>query len=412
MRLGETSAALRRIPFPPIILADGSGIATSVDALTPTVLVASAGVTLVAAGGTFGHSTGETRQHYYEASFAEASIPGFLLVIVLHANIQPAIAWAPVGQIFALGETNPGLLRLPLAIFNTGEPALLATGATVGTASDLASSHNGGAFATDGGALVEIGHGAYYWQAVPAAALTAGYVEVRYDPLAGGYGVCLSWVSVDAPGSVAIPVTPTGPAPIPVVASSTTYPTIDYVELALSRLPSQYRGIDHKHESRQEQMMRVLLTPVPDLAAAMIAMLLQRSIETAVGEQLTSIGRRVGREREGVTDDEIFRRYVRAQIVANRSDGVVDDILTMADLVINDLAAVFELRNEGAGAYTLAIGGIAVSGDVADVLMRLLLKATSGAVRPILEYSSGAPASRMVWGSGTWGQNWSRARDH
>lgn len=397
MRVGETNVELRRILLT-IQLADGSGLATSVDSGSPTILVSQNGAALTAATGALHHVSTETRQHYYEASASEALTPGFLLVVVVDASIQTAIGWAPVGQIFALGEANPALLRLPLTIYTDGEPPALATGATVTTASDLQSSINARAFANDPGSLVEIGDGAYYWQATATAAAEHGFVELKYEST--GFGVCLSWVSVDDLSTSTTPVTPVGPDAISVITPQGAYPTIDYIERALSRLPHQYRGPDKAHETNTQKVIRVLLCPVPDLATAMIAVLTQRNVDNAVGAQLDAIGKRVGRLRQGVTDDDIYRRYIRAQITANRSDGIIKDILDVAGLVIDDDDATFTMHNYGTAAYLLIVGGIAVPLDIASVLVALVTKATSGGVRPLVEWSGYAPGDTFTCDTG------------
>lgn len=245
MRLGETNPELRRIQLT-ILVADGSVLASSADALSPTVLVALNSAALVAASGTLGHVSNESRLHYYEASAAEATTPGFLLVVVIAAGIQTAIGWAAVGQIFALGETDPGKLRLPLTIYDTSSPPALAIGATVTTSSDLRSSLNAQAFADDAGSLVEIkqggtGYGAYYWQAVAAAAAELGTATVKYEST--GFALCLSMIDVEAPGGDGSEVAPAGPdAILSFDVGATEIVPVDLLALALSRLPHQYRG--------------------------------------------------------------------------------------------------------------------------------------------------------------------------
>lgn len=166
-------------------------------------------------------------------------------------------------------------------------------------------------------------------------------------------------------------------------------------------------------DSNTQKALRAWLAPAPELEATMQAVLTERSVDTAVGAQLDVVGALVGRPREGVTDDEIYRRYVRAQITANKSDGIIEDILTIARLVVDDEDATFVLRNEGTAAYTLAVEGVAITNEVAAVLMKLLLKATSGGVRPILEYSTAPPATVLRWSTqGVWGTAvWARATD-
>lgn len=187
---------------------------------------------------------------------------------------------------------------------------------------------------------------------------------------------------------------------------------LDPIELALARLPSQYRGTP-ANESNDEKQLRALLTPAADFQATARAVLAGLSIDTAIGAQLTLLGKLVGRPRAGITDDDVYRRYVRAQIAANKSDGLNRDILTIARLVIDDPAADLTLRNEGVATYVLSVDGIALSTTVAAVLMALLRKATADGVRPILEYSTATPANTLHWGtSGTWGTSvWARATD-
>lgn len=166
-------------------------------------------------------------------------------------------------------------------------------------------------------------------------------------------------------------------------------------------------------DTNTQKALRAVLAPAAALEAAMQQVLTERSIDTAVGAQLTAIGARVGRAREGVTDDEIYRRYVRAQIAANKSDGVQRDILTVARLVVGDPAATLVLRNEGAAAYTLEVGGVALPAAVAAVLIELIRRATAGGVRPILEWSTAAPSAVLRWDTqGVWDTGlWADATD-
>lgn len=393
MKLGETTAALRRILLT-IQLADGSDLAMAVEALTPTIQVAQNDTTLIAATGSLHSLSSEPRQHYYEASAAEALVPGFLLVIISHASIQTAIVWAPVGQIFALGETAAAKLRLPLTIYDDSSPPALATGATVTTGSDLQSSINGGEFADDAGSLVEIGSGAYYWQATAASAATAGFVEVRYEST--GFGLCLSWVSVDEVSTTPTPEPTPEPGPAAILAPTSgddvTLP-IDHVQAALDRLPQQYRELCNGKtgETNTQKLIRVLMSPAADLENALLAVLAGRNVDTAVGFMLDLLGKLVGRPRNGVTDDELYRRYVKAQISANKSDGLIEDILTIARLVVSNDDASIVLYNDGAAAYTVAVEGVATTVEVATVLAALVIRATAAGVRAIIQWSSSPP---------------------
>lgn len=153
-------------------------------------------------------------------------------------------------------------------------------------------------------------------------------------------------------------------------------------------------------DSNTQKAIRALLSPAPDLVIAMHQVLTLRSVDNALGAQLDVLGRIVGRPRNGITDDEVYRRLVRAQISANKSDGTNADILTIARLVVADPDATFVLRNEGAAGFVLAVGGIALDEDIAAVLLELLLRATSGGVRLLLEYATSPPEDVFRFDSG------------
>ncbi len=188
-------------------------------------------------------------------------------------------------------------------------------------------------------------------------------------------------------------------------------PAIDLIALALSRLPHQYRGGD-AGETNTEKALRALLDPAIDLATAMLAVLNGFDVNTAVGAQLDVLGNRVGRPRNGVADNEIYRRYVRAQIVANRSDGVIDDILAVAVLVIGDVRATPVFINVGDAAFILRIEGLTVPDEVAAVLIALVRKATSAGRRALVGYTPGAPETQGRWSQSLWGTGrWSSIRD-
>jgi len=163
-----------------------------------------------------------------------------------------------------------------------------------------------------------------------------------------------------------------------------------------------YRSNDPAHLTNTEKALIALLSPANDLAAAMLAVLTQRNVDTAVGVQLDVIGAIVGRAREGVADDEIYRRYVRAQISANKSNGTVNDVQKVARLVIGDTGTITTVIT-GVAASVLRVDGIALFDAVAAVLVELVLRATSDGVRRIVEWTGQDPARTLYWDTaGVW----------
>jgi hypothetical protein len=147
-------------------------------------------------------------------------------------------------------------------------------------------------------------------------------------------------------------------------------------------------------ETNVEKLVRVLTTPFQDLEDTLQQLFTERNVNTAVGVQLDAIGKLVGRDRNGITDDEEYRRQIRAQIATNKSDGTTEDLITVADLLIFDDNAIIIIRNQGVAAVEVTIAGIE-----ADTLQALLLdflkRAKAAGVRIIVITSPDANADNL-----------------
>src|SRR5687768_16247400 len=95
-----------------------------------------------------------------------------------------------------------------------------------------------------------------------------------------------------------------------------------------------------------EKLLAVSVAPAQDLENCLQQLRLYRFVDTAEGDQLDIIGRIVGLDREGLDDDD-YRRYIRARIAANNSNGTIEDLLTVAFLVVYDADAHYEVDNQG-----------------------------------------------------------------
>lgn len=413
MTPGETDPTLRRLFFE-LFLDDGVTPATDADVAAPadTIQVSSNGTALADSAGTFTRIT--SNLYYYQFTTTEAlnGSNGFVGLKFERAGYHTDLFIEIVGDIFSLAETDPARLRFPTIIFGTAvEPQVPTEGATVTAPSDLQVSYNGGSFVDSAGSLVEIGSGLYYYQGVAADADTRRRLLVKYEST--GFSPAVLSIDVDVPGSTTV-VTPTGPAPIPVLpATDSAFVPIDHVTGTLSRLPHQYRG-NGETLSRTQTALRILVEPFNVFDQTAVAVLTGLDVEHAIGAQLDIVGKKVGRPREGITDDEIYRRYCRAQISANKSDGVIKDILTVARLVLGTVDGyTLTLKNDGVAAYRLEVGGAALPTDIAAVLIKLAKKATAAGVRMIVEYSTQPPENVLRWTTQeTWGNGvWARATD-
>lgn len=155
--------------------------------------------------------------------------------------------------------------------------------------------------------------------------------------------------------------------------------------------------------NNNEKLLSTLITPFQSLETALQQLLTERSIDTAVGAQLDVIGRIVGQPRNSL-DDDTYRRYCRARIATSRSNGTVQDVITVTDLIIYDDTATIELEQQQMATIVVHIRDLAISSDLADVIVSFLKDTVSAAVRVIIEYSESPPNTTFKWD--TPGRGW------
>jgi hypothetical protein len=137
--------------------------------------------------------------------------------------------------------------------------------------------------------------------------------------------------------------------------------------------------------SNLRNFLAALVSPLQEVEDAMLAILEQRSIDLAVGVQLDALGKLVGQPRLGL-DDETYRRYVRARVATNRSDGNIEDVIKVSNLVVFDPDAYLEIVPEYPAALTLRVSGVEMSDELATVLISFLRDVVSAGVRILLEH--------------------------
>jgi hypothetical protein len=137
-----------------------------------------------------------------------------------------------------------------------------------------------------------------------------------------------------------------------------------------------------------EKLLAVFLEPIQDVENALAQLLTQRTLDTAVGAQLDVIGAIVAQPRGGLSDDD-YRRYCRARIVVHRSNGVIEDVIRVAALIINDLTSGhIVVRSISNATFILEIRDHAVDAAVATALQDMLTKTVSAGVRIVVVYSA------------------------
>lgn len=146
------------------------------------------------------------------------------------------------------------------------------------------------------------------------------------------------------------------------------------------------------------KLLICLVTPAQDIENAYQQLLTLRGINTAVGVQLDQVGSLVGQARLGLDDDD-YRRYIRARIVVNRSNGKYEQLIQICRLVINDPAATVSVQRAGTATVVATIDG-PLSIDIAEILAALLEQAKAAGVRILTESSTVPPASTFRFDSG------------
>jgi hypothetical protein len=167
------------------------------------------------------------------------------------------------------------------------------------------------------------------------------------------------------------------------VAASAPLASIDHVAAGLARLPQQWRDKPH-----MINMLVIFLARYNDLEAAYQDLLLLRSINTAnandptgfIGAQLDQIGAKVGQRRNGLNNDD-YRRYCRAKIRANNSNGRGEDLIAIASLVLNDPTAYIKVEQQNVKTVQVTIFNILIDNNLATILINFLRISVAGGER-------------------------------
>lgn len=151
--------------------------------------------------------------------------------------------------------------------------------------------------------------------------------------------------------------------------------------------------------------IRALITlwcgPIQAFEDVMYQVLTERTVDIAIGVQLDMLGVIVGQPRGGLSDDD-YRRYIRARIRVNRSNGTINQILAIVRLIVNNSTAVIHFDPSYPAAAIIRVAGIAFDSAIAAALIFFLRDAAAGGVRLVLEWSTVAPEDTFFWDTTNW----------
>ena len=155
----------------------------------------------------------------------------------------------------------------------------------------------------------------------------------------------------------------------------------NHVEIAINRLPNQHRL------PKTEAVVRAIVGPTQDLETALLQLLTERAIDTAVGVQMDVIGRIVGELRRGLNDDT-YRFRLKTRVLINRSEGTREQLIQILVTALLPSSVTVAVKNEYPAALTVELFDFPADDVLTDELFRYLRGGTAAAVRVIFGSAS------------------------
>lgn len=152
----------------------------------------------------------------------------------------------------------------------------------------------------------------------------------------------------------------------------------DHAAQAREKLLQQFKGLDNWAD-----LLNVYSAQIQDIEDMLFQQIDVRFLDDALGDLLDGLGRIVGVERGGLSDDE-YRIRIRAQIKINLSSGTIEDISEIMTLVLPG-ATAFELAEEFPGQFLVDVTDV-LPGTDGEFVSGILQKAKAGGVRAILAW--------------------------
>jgi hypothetical protein len=172
----------------------------------------------------------------------------------------------------------------------------------------------------------------------------------------------------------------------------------DHAGDALSLLLSQYESA-----AVMRGLVSAFMAPIQDIEDQVEKLLTERGVDTAIGAQLDVLGAIVGEPRKSRTD-ELYRPWVKARVLVNRSGGEIDTALRITRMIVGRVREyVIEYVPLYPAAFRIAVtgGGFTDEGvTLAHDLQAILLEAAPVGVGVELTYSLWEDALTFTFASG------------
>jgi hypothetical protein len=168
-----------------------------------------------------------------------------------------------------------------------------------------------------------------------------------------------------------------GDPPVVIPVPPPSLDAIDHTLIAKERLPNQFRN------AWNETFVEIFVKPFNDIELAYQELLVGRTVGTAVGAQLDNLGKLVGQPREGLIDDD-YRRFIRARIFTNKSNGTHEVLIRVIRLLLDNPAAQIEVLSQHGG-VAIRVNNVILSASIASILLRFARDAVEAAIRVFIE---------------------------
>lgn len=161
----------------------------------------------------------------------------------------------------------------------------------------------------------------------------------------------------------------------------------DHVARAQARLLQQY-----KDKPGVGALIAALAGRAQVIENVLWGLLTQRSIATSVGAQLDGLGKLVGLSRASVpggVSDAVYRKWIQAQVLLNRSNGTIPDLDAIFSFVC-DVGTVIQVVEFAPASIVNRLSGVAQSQGPAIVAIAQVAKASG--VGCTVDYLTATPA--------------------
>lgn len=160
----------------------------------------------------------------------------------------------------------------------------------------------------------------------------------------------------------------------------------DYAERMYGLVPDQFR------KPNIQSLLECLAVEIQAAEDMLWDLYTLRNIDASTDAALDLIGKVVGQSRGGLSD-VVYRRYIRARISTNKSQGFIENLIVISRLIIDDVDARVVVESQGIATVVVRIEGgtpFATSGPnaIQFILLPFLREAVAAGVRPILEWGS------------------------